>query len=325
VDNASTDNSLGVVENRWPEVRVIRMEKNVGFAAANNAAAHVAKGRWLALLNPDAFPAPDWFQALLTACETHPSRYFFASCQIQADNPNLLDGTGDQYSTGGIAWRRHHGRLVDEVPQLMDEVFSACGASAFYPRDAYLSVGGFDESFFSYLEDIDLGFRLRLSGYRCLYVPQARVFHVGSASLGVNSEFAIYHSLRNLVWVYFKNMPAPYFWKFFPVHLMTSIGYSLYYAFCCCPCVSLRAAKDALLGLPSILDTRKKIQANLQVVPDEVIRIIKNPFRRKSYRFGFFLLLPKLVFEFAFAVKKCREQQRGEFTIASSSTKSIVE
>lgn len=310
VDNASTDHSLDDIEKYWPLIKIVRMEQNMGFAAANNIAARAAHGEWLALLNSDAFPEPDWLEALLAASEKHSDLFFFASCQIQANNPNTLDGTGDLYNTGGVAWRRQQNQPVDNAVNVVDEVFSACGASAFYPRDAFLEAGGFDDSFFSYLEDVDLGFRLRLLGYRCLYVPSARVFHVGSASLGKGSEFAIYHSLRNMVWVFYKNMPAPYFWKYLPVHVTMNFVYSLYYASCYCPWISLRAAKDALLGLPSVLAARKKIQTTLQVDPYDVIRLIHSPFRKGRNPLGIIIILPKLLINFILAVKRCREQRR---------------
>jgi len=310
VDNASIDRSLDGIEEHWPLVNIIRMEKNVGFAAANNIAARAAHGQWLALLNSDAFPEPDWLETLLAASEKHPGLFFFASCQIQANDPGKLDGTGDQYNTGGIAWRRQHNQPVGDVVDVVNEVFSACGASAFYPRNAFLEAGGFDDTFFSYFEDVDLGFRLRLLGYRCLYIPNARVLHVGSSSLGKDSKFAIYHSLRNMVWTFFKNMPAPYFWKYLPVHIVMSFGYSLYYALCCCPWTSLKATRDALLGLPAVLRSRKRIQSNLQVDPREVMRMVSSSLRKSKNLLGLFVIIPKVLITFVRAVKRCRKQRQ---------------
>ena len=311
VDNASTDRSLDGIEEHWSLIKIIRMKKNMGFAAANNIAARAAHGQWLALLNSDAFPEPDWLESLLAASEKHTGLFFFASCQIQANDPGKLDGTGDQYNTGGIAWRRQHNQPVGDAINTVNEVFSACGASAFYPRNAFLEAGGFDDTFFSYFEDVDLGFRLRLLGYRCLYIPNARVLHVGSSSLGKDSKFAIYHSLRNMVWTFFKNMPAPYFWRYLPIHMTMSFGYSLYYALCCCPWVSLRAAKDAFLGLPVILRSRRKIQANLQVDPREVMSMIRSPSLKSKNLLGLFVIPLKVIIVFVHAVKKCRKQRRA--------------
>jgi GT2 family glycosyltransferase len=311
VDNGSTENTIKDMELRWPLIKMIRLEKNLGFAAANNIAAKSAKGQWLALLNSDAFPEPGWLEALLDASHKHPDLFFFTSCQIQANDPSKLDGTGDQYHIGGIAWRRQNNEPVERAVQVIDEVFSACGAAAFYPKDVFLNAGGFDEDFFSYLEDVDLSFRLRLLGYRCLYVPQARVLHVGSASLGKESKFAIYHSQRNMLWLYIKNIPFPYVWKYFPLHLVMNLGFSLFYALCCCPFVSLMALKDTLLGIPSALWKRREIQANIQVDVQEVMRVIQFPRRKSRNPLGIFILIPRILIMFFHSVKNCREQRRG--------------
>ena len=177
------------------------------------------------------------------------------------------------------------------------------------PRHIFLAAGGFDEDYFSYLEDVDLGFRLRLLGYRCLYVPQARVLHVGSASLGRESEFAIYHSLRNMVWTFLKNMPFPFVVLYLPVHFIMYVGYSLFYAFCCCPCVSLKAFRDAMLGIPAVLRKRRDIQANFQVDPLEAIRMIQRPPHSGRKLIGLIFFFPKAIHNFIKAVRKCRSRR----------------
>lgn len=318
VENGSNENPLIDMELGWPQVKVIHLEKNMGFAAANNIAAKSARGKWLALLNSDAFPEPQWLDALLDASDKHPDLFFFTSCQIQANDLHTLDGTGDEYNISGIAWRRQSGEPVNQAVQIIDEVFSACGAAAFYPRDVFLDAGGFDENFFSYLEDVDLSFRLRLSGYRCLYVPQAKVLHVGSASLGKESEFAIYHSQRNMLWMFIKNMPSPYLWKYLPLHLAMNIGYALFYTFCCCPCISLRAMKDAILGIPSALRKRREIQANIQIDIQEVMRVIKFHRQINTHPLGFIIFIPKMLIRFILAVRKCRKQRRETGRVAQS-------
>src|SRR5689334_10768707 len=98
VNNGSTDHSIAGIETRWPQVQILHMDQNLGFAAANNIAAKAAKGEWLALLNTDAFPQPGWLAALLETAGQHPDLFFFTSCQIQANDPDLLDGTGDEYN-----------------------------------------------------------------------------------------------------------------------------------------------------------------------------------------------------------------------------------
>ncbi|MDP1615663.1 MAG: glycosyltransferase family 2 protein, partial [Methylococcales bacterium] len=201
-DNGSTDNSISDLEFDWRYLHLIvkRLNKNLGFAVANNIGARLARGKWLALLNADAFPEPDWLEQLLRfAC--HQTDYnFFSSKQTQYDLPHLLDGAGDSYHIGGIAWRRYYNKLTENNGNHVEEVFSACPAAALYSREEFLKIGGFDEDYFSYFEDVDLGFRLRLQGQKCLYVPAAIVHHVGSASTGKRSDFSVHYGYRNMIW-----------------------------------------------------------------------------------------------------------------------------
>ena len=111
----------------------------------------------------------------MLAARHNPEYSFFASKLISADNPRVLDGAGDNYHVSGLVWRRGHGNTAQGEMNAPREVFAPCAAAALYRRSALIDVGGFDEDFFCYVEDVDLGFRLRLAGHRCLYVPQAVV------------------------------------------------------------------------------------------------------------------------------------------------------
>jgi len=152
VDNGSTDGSLDRLESRWPglTLRMERLGENRGFAAANNLGARLARGHWLALLNTDAFPDPGWLEKLLQAAEHYPEFSFFASRQLQANAPHLLDGAGDALHMNGLAWRRYASWPAAQFGLEPEEVFSPCTAAALYSRRAFLKVGGFDEDFFSY-------------------------------------------------------------------------------------------------------------------------------------------------------------------------------
>lgn len=272
VDNASTDRSTTDVASRYPKLhmRVKRLTSNLGFAAASNVGAGLARGPWLALLNPDAFPAPDWLQKLRRAASSHPLS-FFASRQIQAARPMLLDGEGDVYYSSGLALRKNY-NIPHFRPGQPREVFSACAAAALYPREEFIAAGGFDENYFAYHEDVDLGFRLRLRGLRCFMVPEAIVHHVGAASTGFRSGFAIYHGHRNLVWTYAKDMPAPWFWLYLPLHLVTNLISILYFSLLGHGVSILRAKIDAIRGLPRALRQRRLIQAQRRVSGSEVVR-----------------------------------------------------
>jgi GT2 family glycosyltransferase len=272
VDNASTDASTTGVVTRYPSLhmRVERLGANLGFAAASNVGARLGQGPWLALLNPDAFAAPDWLEKLLRATAAYPGS-FFASRQIQAARPLLLDGEGDVYYSSGLALRRNY-NIRHFTPGPPREVFSACAAAALYPRQDFLAAGGFDEDYFAYHEDVDLGFRLRLFGLRCFLVPDAVVHHVGAASSGFRSGFAVYHGHRNLVWTYAKNMPAPWFWLYMPLHLATNLVSILYFLLVGHGASIVRAKVDAVRGLPSALRKRLLIQARRRVRGSEVVR-----------------------------------------------------
>jgi GT2 family glycosyltransferase len=200
------------IEQMNTDVQLIGLEDNLGFAAANNLAIKMCDTEFVALLNPDAFPQPDWLEKLLAAAERHPEVAAFGSRQMIDGQPGIVDGTGDVYHVSGLSWRAGHGRPLRDEDFVEREIFSPCAAAALYRRTALLEVGGFDEDFFCYFEDVDLGFRLRLAGYKCLHVPDAVVDHVGSASSGGRrSDFAVYHGHRNLVWCFVKNMPNPLF------------------------------------------------------------------------------------------------------------------
>ncbi|MBM3573789.1 MAG: glycosyltransferase family 2 protein, partial [Alphaproteobacteria bacterium] len=222
IDNGSTDGSLDQAVAAVPELAarlvVERAGANLGFAAANNRAAGRARAPWLATLNPDAFARPNWLAEMLAAVQRHPDFAMFGSTQLMADCPDIIDGAGDAYHALGIAWR---GGFEHPASSLSEEgeVFGPCAAAALYRRDAFVAAGGFDERFYCYHEDVDLAFRLRLTGQRCVQVAAAVVEHVGSGITGRTSDFSVYHGTRNRIWTFVKNMPAALFWPILPATL----------------------------------------------------------------------------------------------------------
>ena len=277
VDNASADGSEAAARGR-PGVELVEPGANLGFAAANNRGIERAAGcEWVALLNPDAFPEPGWLESLLAAARD--GRFsFLASRQLLAEDPTRLDGAGDVYTVAGLAWRRHHGQPAAENGLVAEEVFSPCAAAALYRRDALLEAGGFDEAFFCYFEDVDLAFRLRLLGHRCLYVPGAVVHHVGSALSGRGSAFSVYHGHRNLVWTYWKNMPGRLLALHWPLHLAVNLASLPWFAGRGQGRTILRAKRDALLGLPRVLGERRRVQARRRASSAELRRLMLGGF-----------------------------------------------
>ena len=261
VDNASIDGSLDGLADRFPAVELVQLDDNVGFAAANNLAVGLCTDcEFIAFLNPDAFPEPHWLEALLAAADEHPECGFFGSRLVLDADDGTLDGTGDSYHVSGLAWRRDQGEPTS-IERPAGETFSACAAAALYRRAALVDVGGFDESFFCYYEDTDLAFRMRLAGHGCRYVPEAVARHVGSATTGLLSDFTIYHSSRNTVWTFVKNMPGLLFWLYLPQHLLVNAMTTFVYAIHGQGRAALRGKRDALRALPRVLGERRQIQA----------------------------------------------------------------
>ena len=275
VDNCSDDRSVDGLEERFPGVEVMRLQENMGFAAANNYAIKKAEDfQWVALLNPDAIAEPDWLANLHIAAEKKPQYSFFGSKLIKESSSGQLDGTGDIYHLCGLAWRRDHGATEKQTSRLAEEIFSPCAAAAMYRRDIVLEVGGFDERFFCYFEDIDLAFRLRLLGHRCLYVPNAKVGHFGSAIAGRGSDFAVYHGHRNMVWAYLKNMPSELLWRGLPQHILVNLASLIWFSLHGQAGPIFRAKMDALLGLRQTIKQRKSIQKNTKVTSKNLKKVL---------------------------------------------------
>lgn len=218
VDNGSADDSIADALGRHPGTKFDEAGANLGFAAANNRAAKTAAGDWLVFLNPDAYADPDWLQELVAASGRYPWADAFGSTQINANEPKLIDGAGDVFNVFGIPYRGHYGWPVESLPP-EGECFSPCAAAAMYRKKAFDALGGFDERFFCYGEDVDLGFRLRLSGGRAVQVKTARVLHEGSGITGRWSEFSVYHGHRNRIWIAAKNLPGALYWGTAPFRI----------------------------------------------------------------------------------------------------------
>jgi GT2 family glycosyltransferase len=153
-------------------------------------------------------------------------------------------------------------------------VFSVCAAAALYRRDAFVDAGGFDASYFCYAEDVDLGFRLRLAGHQSLYVPDAVVLHVGSATSGPRSDFALYHGHRNLVWTYVKNMPPSLFWLYLPQHIALNVVSLAWFTVRGRSRAIWRAKWDTLKGLPRVWRERRRIQSSRRAETPDIRRVM---------------------------------------------------
>lgn len=261
IDNHSTDNSWQVTENTKFPCRLIRLDRNIGFAAANNLAIenHV-QSDWVFLLNPDAYPEPNCLEIITKNITRMPEIDCFACTLLNANHPTLLDGIGDIYHVSGLHWRHGHGSNRTNIPATPVEVFSACAAAAVYRTKTFLQLGGFDETYFAYSEDVDLGFRLRLAGGSCILLPDARVHHVGSGITGRSSDFSIYHGHRNLTWTFIKNTPLFLMFFLLPIHLVMTLYVGVMFALAGRFRPYAQAKRDAFRLLGPRLTKRKEIQ-----------------------------------------------------------------
>jgi GT2 family glycosyltransferase len=269
VDNASTDSSAELVRSAFPEVTLLPLARNRGFAGAVNAGIAQAledEVRYIALLNNDAVAEPDWLERLIATAEEHPEAGIVTSKLLREDRVHI-DSTGDFYSTWGWAYPR--GR--DEVDRGqydgpgLREVFCGSGGASLLRAAMLTQVGLFDEDYYAYLEDQDLGFRAQLMGWKARYEPSAVAYHRMMGTSATIGNFGRYQAVRNCIYLYAKNLPAPLCFKYLPKFM---VGLALMAA----NDVRRRrfratagAYLDAVRHLPAMLRKRQEIQSSRRV------------------------------------------------------------
>jgi GT2 family glycosyltransferase len=289
VDNGSQDGSSDYVREQYPGVRLIPLKENRGFAGGNNAGITVAAGKYIALLNNDTKTDPAWIAQLVAAAETTPSAGMWASKILSYDNPGTIDNTGLMIYRDGLA--RGRGRLETDNGQydVPGEVLLPSGCAALYRKTVLDEVGLFDEDFFAYADDVDLGLRIRLAGWGCLYVPTAKVYHKYSSSSSAYSPLKAFLVERNRIWVLLKYYPAeliavsPYFtFKRLLVHAygaLTGQGasgkfaaqYSVLKAFT----ILVRAWCSALMAVRRIARARRELSRFRRIGRSELYRLFR--------------------------------------------------
>ncbi len=260
VDNGSSDGSVELARARFPGVRLIENERNLGFATGNNQAIRATRSEFVATLNNDTRVEPGWLAALVTALESDPGVGMGASKMLFADQPGVINSAGIGLDRVGIAWDRLGGHPDDPADLAPQPVFGACAGAALYRRGMLDQVGLFDEDFFMYLEDVDLAWRARLAGWRALYVPQARVYHHHSATAQEGSPFKRRLLGRNKLWLVAKNYPSPHLWLYLPLILLYDLaaaGYAVWHFRDLSPILGRLAA---WVGLPRALAKRRRVQ-----------------------------------------------------------------
>ena len=206
VDNGSSDGSLAYLEREHPQVRVIALGANTGFAHAANRGLEAARGEAIALINTDIELAPDWIARMAAALEPEPGVGAVACKMLSLDDPACIYDAGDVLRRDGACEQRGRFARDDGRYDEVGEVFGACAGAALYRHAALREVGGFDERYFAYLEDVDLALRLRMAGWRCAYEP-AVALHAGEGSSSELSDGHLYFVARNTLLLVAKAFP----------------------------------------------------------------------------------------------------------------------
>lgn len=270
VDNGSDDESVSFIKSNFPECKIICFKENKGFSAAVNAGIMVARGEYIALLNNDIEAEENWLYELCNTLDKNEQIGFCASKMLRYYDRNFIDGVGDGYVRGGMAYKLGWAEKDQGQYNQAAYVFGACAGAACYRKKVFDDIGLFDEDFFAYLEDVDISFRAQLAGYRCLYVPTAIVYHMGSATTGSRfNNTTVYLSAKNYVNVLVKNLPAglwrkDLYWIFrtlsvtFLKYIIRGRGFSLAKAY-------LSGLNAAFKQRAIMKAKRKTIQENIRV------------------------------------------------------------
>ena len=280
VDNNSSDESVALLEREYPEVMVISLTENRGYAGGVNRGIREAKGETLVVLNNDTEADPHWLAELWGGLERHPEAGAATSKILLFDPRDVINSAGDLYRVDGVpvnrgVWERDGGQYDQE-----EKVFSACGGACAFRRSMLADLSTtdgdevFDEDFFAYCEDVDLGWRAQLAGYHCLYVPTAIIYHRLSATGG--GKIASYYTGRNLIYVLAKNYPSSLLRKYWGRIVLAQLritweALKAWRGEAARAC--LRGQLSGLWILPRMLRKRRAIQES-RVVSDEYLESI---------------------------------------------------
>ena len=207
VDNASKDGSCEFILAHYPNAKLISLKQNYGFSKAVNEGIKASNSQYVVLLNNDTEVDKFWLENLVNCIEKDEKIFSCCSKMIQYSERDKIDDAGDEYNILGWAYKRGDGVSINKYNS-NDEVFSSCAGAAIYRKAVFDEIGYFDESFFAYMEDVDISYRAKIYGYKNMYCSSSKVYHVGSGTSGSKyNSFKIKLAARNNLYVVFKNMP----------------------------------------------------------------------------------------------------------------------
>ncbi|MDR2966331.1 MAG: glycosyltransferase family 2 protein [Methanobacteriaceae archaeon] len=214
IDNGSTDGSQEFIKNKIMDnfnfkINLIENEDNLGFSTAVNQGIKNSHCELVFLLNNDVELDKGCILNLIKCINSNDNIFSASSKMIQFENRDLIDDAGNEYTI--LGWTKKIGNNKNVASfNHSREIFSSCGGAALYKKDIFDEIGHFDENFFAYMEDVDIGYRALIEGYKNIYCPSAQVFHIGSGTSGSKyNEFKIKLAARNNIFLPYKNMPIP--------------------------------------------------------------------------------------------------------------------
>jgi len=275
VDNGSSDDSVAFIRKHFPGVQLVPLNENKGFARATNVGIGRAKYQYIALLNNDTEVDQSWLENIQLAFSKGPEVYCVTSKMIDFHDRARLDGAGDEYTRGGLAMKLGRGHPQKEFDSVR-ETFSACAGGCIFKREIFDEVGLFDEDFFANYEDVDFSLRMKVAGYKILYVPDVVIYHIGGATLGgVTSELAVSLSTRNMINVIVKNWPGVLLLRFLPFIFI----HQTYWFLLCVKWGRTFSYVHGILGVIKqsrrTLKKRKELQESKRISDDELMELIR--------------------------------------------------
>ncbi|MEK9628644.1 MAG: glycosyltransferase [Nitrospinota bacterium] len=260
VDNGSEDGSREMIEEKYPWVRLLKLPYNKGFAIACNEGIKAAKAEYVVLLNNDIEVTPDWLAELYEGMERHPECGMGTTKMMFLDNRDVFYNTGDLFHSWSAGGGRGQGEKDTGQYDTEEYVFGACAGAGIYRKKLFEQIGLFDEDFFIFAEDVDLNMRSQLQGFKAVYLPKSKVYHIGTATVGLYSDRYVYLCKRNDILVFIKNYSLKMYFKYlFSIwkHQFNDIKYFTYRGQ---GQVLLKSKWDALKLLPKMIFRRFQIQ-----------------------------------------------------------------
>jgi len=272
VDNASHDDSIRYIEENFPKIKIVKCKKNLGFSGGNNKGLPAVTGDYVLLLNNDTVVTKDFVTELVKAIEAEDKIGVVQSKILSMDYPDRLDSVGAYYTSTGFLYHYGYFQKDKKKYDATHYLYTAKGACMMIKKEVIDRVGLFDEDFFAYFEETDFCHRVWLLGYSIVYAPKSVIHHkVGGTSNAMNNGFIQFHSFKNRICSYIKNLGTVELIKILPVHLLLCEAAALSFIpkgrFDLFLSIN-RAIYWNVVNLKSTLAKRKRIQEKIRVIKD---------------------------------------------------------